>query len=187
MSGFIRYSEILTASLSKLRRLGSESGSALVEFALSASLIFALFFGVIEFGNALYTYQYANEVARELTRYAIVRGSACTAMPKCGFTDTGTDSNGVPNGGTLQTYARATYTYPGVDVTQVTVTNTWSSPVLNSDGTFQSWSACASGSGCNKPGYRVQVNVSYPFLLSIPFWKATTLKVTSSSSMVISQ
>lgn len=159
-----------------------ELGSALVEFALAASIIFALFFGIIQFGFALYTYQFVNEVARELTRYAIVRGSSCalsSSMPNCGFTDSG-------SGSTLQAYGQ-TYTYPGIDVTQVTVTTTWYSPVKNADQTLSSWSACASGSGCNAPGDLVQVTVTYPFLLNIPFVPSTTLGVTSTSSMVISQ
>jgi Flp pilus assembly protein TadG len=178
MSAFRIYAEILKASASKRRRLGGESGSALVEMALCAALIFALFFGIIEIGFALYAYQYVDDAARGLTRYAIVNGSACTAMPNCGFTDSGS---------TLQTYARTYYTYPGLDLTKVTVTNTWYSPVLNSDGTVNSFSACASGTGCNKPGYLIKVTVSYPYLLSIPFWRQTTLNVSSTSSMVISQ
>ena len=178
MSGFRKNAEVAKASQSKRRRLGGESGSALVEMAISSALIFALFFGIIEFGFALYDYQYVDEAARGLTRYAIVNGSSCTAMPNCGFTDSGT---------TLQTYARTNYIYPGLDLTKVTVTNTWYSPVHNTDGTVKSWSACASGTGCNKPGYLINVTVSYPYLLSIPFWRQTTLNVSSTSSMVISQ
>jgi Flp pilus assembly protein TadG len=178
MSRFRKNAEVVKASVSKRRRLGGECGSALVEMAISAALIFALFFGIIEFGFALYAYQYVDEAARGLTRYAIVNGSSCTAMPNCGFTD---------SGATLQTYARTNYTYPGLDLTKVTVTNTWYSPVLNTDGTVKSWSACASGTGCNKPGDLIKVTVSYPYLLSIPFWRQTTLNVSSTSSMVISQ
>ena len=186
MSGLTGYAKLLRAGVISPRKgepAGrGESGSALVEFALAASIIFALFFGIIQFGFALYTYQFVNEVARELTRYAIVRGSSCalsSSMPNCGFTDSG-------SGSTLQAYGQ-TYTYPGIDVSQVTVTTTWYTPVHNSDTTLKSWSACASGSGCNAPGDLVQVTVTYPFLLNIPFVPSTTLGVTSTSSMVISQ
>jgi Flp pilus assembly protein TadG len=177
MSELRKYAGIVGRLRLKLRSLNGDSGSSLVELALCASLIFVMFFGIIEFGYALYTYQFVDEVAREMTRYAIVRGSACTAMPNCGFNDTTT---------TLQSYARSTYTYPGLDPAQVTVTNAWFSPVLNANKTVASWTACT-GSGCNKPGNLVTVSVSYPFLLSVPFWKATTLNVSSSSTMVISQ
>src|SRR3974390_2268720 len=176
------YPELVKTAPSVRRGLrGGESGSALVEFAVSASLLLALLFGVIQFGYALYTYQFVNEVAREMTRYAIVRGSSCSAsssMPNCGFTDSGS---------TLQTYAPSAYAYPGMTMSNLTVTDTWYSPVKNTDGTLNSWSACGSGSGCNKPGYMVKVTVSYPFLLSIPFVPKTTLTVASSSAMVFSQ
>lgn len=158
---------------------GSESGNTLVEFALSAAVIFALFFGIIQFGYALYTYQFVNEMAREMTRYAIVRGSACSnssTMPNCGFND---------GGATLQDYVRSAYKYPGINSGQVTVTSIWYAPVLNADKTVNSFTECVSG--CNAPGDAVKVTVTYPFLLSIPFWRSETLQVSSSSVMVISQ
>jgi Flp pilus assembly protein TadG len=173
----------LTRAAGKFRTTGrvlrrEQSGSALVEFALSAVLLITMLFGIIEFGFALYTYQFVNEVARELTRYSIVRGSQCTAMPNCGYTDSTS---------TAQAYAQAAYNYPGMDMSKLTVTNTWYAPVKNSNGTISSWAACAGGSGCNKPGYMVQVNVTYPFILNIPFVPSRNMSVSSSSSMVISQ
>jgi Flp pilus assembly protein TadG len=159
------------------KRVRCETGSALVEFALSAGLILCLFFAVIEFGYALYSYQFVTEVTRELTRYAIVRGSSCGfGMPGCGFADSTA----------LQTYAQSTYNYPGFDLSQLTVTATWYAPSTISEQN-PTWNACASSVNCNGPGHMIQVTVQYPFLLSIPFWKATTLNVTSTSTMVISQ
>ena len=155
--------------------LRSESGAALVEFALAASLILCLFFGVIQFGYALYTYQYVNELARALTRYAIVRGNECgDGMPNCGFTDANT---------TLKAHAQSSYSYPGINTTKLTVTSTWYAP--STTGVNPTWSVCASA--CNAPGDMVKVTVTYPFLLNIPFWSGTTLQVKSSSMMVISQ
>ena len=157
-----------------------QSGSALVEMVLSAGLLITMLFGVIEFGYALYTYQFVTEVARELTRYAIVRGSACSSsstMPNCGFNDTGA---------TLQAYARSAYNYPGMNMSSLTVTTQWYSPVLNSDKTVASWTSCTSGT-CNAPGNIVKVSVSYPFLLNIPFVPQRSMTVTSDSSMVVSQ
>lgn len=190
MNACRKYAGITGAWQSMCRLLDrGESGSALVEFSLSAAVIFAMFFGIIEFGFGLYAYQYVDDAARGLTRYAIVNGSSCKAMPDCGFTDTGLNSKGQSIGGTLQTYAKTNYTYPGLDLTKVTVTNTWYTPVLNSDSTVKSWTSCGStsGSGCNSPGDLIQVTVSYPFSLSIPFWRQTTLGLSSTSSMVISQ
>lgn len=184
MTEFQKVTDVLRAAVAaRLKdRLGrNQSGSALVEFALSAALLMTMLFGVIEFGYALYSYQFVNEVARELTRYAIVRGSACSissSMTNCGFTTSGS---------TLQTYARSAYAYPGLTMSNLTVSSTWYAPVKNANGTLNSWSACASGTGCNGPGYMVKVTVSYPFVITIPFVPSRTLSVTSDSSMVISQ
>ncbi len=153
-----------------------ESGSAIVEFALSAGLVLCLMFAVIEFGYALYSYQYVNELARDLNRYAIVRGSACGfGMPGCNF----------GNSSSLQTHAQ-TYNSPGFDSSKLTVTATWYAPSTIS-AVNPTWTACASSTNCSGPGDMIQVTVQYPFLLSIPFWTSTTLNVTSTSMMVISQ
>jgi Flp pilus assembly protein TadG len=174
-----RMARVLPSNNHPIRR--DQSGSALVEMALSAALLVSMLFGVIEFGFALYTYQFVTEVSRELTRYAIVRGSSCSAsstMTNCGFTDSNT---------TLQTYARSAFTYPGMNMNSMTVTTTWYSAVKNANGTIASWSACASGTGCNTPGSIVKVSVSYPFVLNIPFVPQRSMTVSSDSSMVISQ
>ena len=176
--GYLRRFRVAAITRFARRRIGrSESGAMLVEFALSVSFIMALFFGVIQFAYALYAYQFVTEISRDLTRFAIVRGSACGfGMPLCGFTD---------SGATLTAYAQAAYPYPGFDMTRLTVTNTWYSPVKDSYDQVTDWTPCATA--CNAPGNMVQVTVQYPFLLSIPFWRATTLQATSSSSMVIAQ
>jgi Flp pilus assembly protein TadG len=177
MSAYKLDPEFIKRVLHEQRGRG-ESGSALVEMALSAGLILAIFFCVIQFGYALYAYQYVTEVARELTRYSIVRGSACSGgMPNCDFYDTGA---------TLQSYVQGTYISPGIDMSKVTVTTTWYQPVYNSDNTVSSFTS-SSGSGCNKPGYAMKATVSYPFLLAVPFLPNRTLSVSSSSVMVISQ
>src|ERR1039457_157305 len=152
-----------------------DSGSSVVEFALSASVLLAMLFGVFEISLALYSYHFVDEAAREAARYASVRGSKCVGMPDCGFTDSNT---------TLVAYVQTLH-YPGIDSSKLTVTSTWYSP---SGGNNPTWTLCGSGVGCNIPldppnnvsGDMVKVQVSYPFLLSIPFWAATTLNFTSS-------
>jgi hypothetical protein len=48
--------------------------------------------------------------------------------------------------------------------------------------------ACTpSATPCNNPGNLVQVTVAYKFLLSIPAVKASTINMSSTSEMVISQ
>jgi Flp pilus assembly protein TadG len=60
-----------------------ESGSAIVEFAMASIILFTLIIGVMMICFALYSYNVVSEAAREATRYAIVRGSACTSFPDC--------------------------------------------------------------------------------------------------------
>jgi len=175
----LRTAKVLQSKDRAIRR--DQSGSALVEMALSAALLLSMLFGVIQFGFALYTYQFVTEVSRELTRYAIVRGSSCTlssTMTNCGFTDSNS---------TLQTYARSAYRYPGMNLGSLTVTNTWYAPVKDGKGFVTSWNACASGVGCNGPGNMIKISVTYPFVLNIPFIPKRSLTVASDSSMVISQ
>ena len=54
----------------------SETGAAAVEFALIASVLFLLVFGIIEFGRVFSELEVMNSAAREGARAAAVRGSA---------------------------------------------------------------------------------------------------------------
>jgi hypothetical protein len=81
----------------------------------------------------------------------------------------------------IQTYV-SSLTYPGINTSNVTVTATWLS--LNSTPPT-AWTACAGQ--CNAPGNAVQVQVTYPFALNIPFWKKSAVNLNSTSQAVISQ
>jgi Flp pilus assembly protein TadG len=146
----------------------SEHGSALVENALSLGLLFTLVFGIMEIGWALYSYHFISEAAREGTRYAIVRGSSCAAAGSlCTDVSQTNIQNYVENLG-----------FPGINSGNMTVTATW--PTTGA--------ACTpSTAPCNNPGNLVQVTVAYKFPLSIPFVKASTINMASTSEMVISQ
>ncbi|HMG86104.1 MAG TPA: TadE family protein [Terracidiphilus sp.] len=145
-----------------------DEGSAIVEMAVVSSLLFAVLFGIIELSLALYTYNYVSDAAREATRYAIVRGSACTQLTNCGVTSA-----------QVQSYVRS-LGYPGMTSTNTTATTTWYSP---SSAPPTTWTAC--GTPCNAPGDAVQVKVTYSFPLSIPFVPKSTLSLKSTSLMVI--
>ena len=56
-----------------LRR--NERGVEVIEFALVSIFLFMLVFGIMEFGRAIWIYGTVAHVAREGTRFAIVRGS----------------------------------------------------------------------------------------------------------------
>jgi Flp pilus assembly protein TadG len=144
-----------------------EEGATVVEMALSVVILLTVLFGLIEICLALYTYHYVSDAAREGTRYAIVHGAACTVS---GVSCTATSNQ-------IQTYVQ-NLGYPGINPSNMTVTTTWSA--------YPAGGAC-NAAGCNGPGDLVTVMAQYNFLLSIPFTTATTLNLTSTSSMVISQ
>jgi Flp pilus assembly protein TadG len=57
-----------------------ERGAALVEFALVATTLFTVLFGVIEFGRLLWTHNALKDAARRGTRYAVVRRNDSTSI-----------------------------------------------------------------------------------------------------------
>jgi Flp pilus assembly protein TadG len=148
---------------------GSEHGSASVEFAASASVLFLTLIGLMNICMAIYSYHYVSEAAREGARFAIVRGSACTSF-----------ASACPAASSdVQTYVQS-LGYPGIVSSNVIVTTTWTA--------YPTGTPCApSTSPCNNPGDLARVKVSYAYPLSIPFWPSKTYTMTSTCAMVISQ
>jgi len=153
-------------------RIAEESGSAVVEMALSSVILFGVFFGVFQASMAFYTYQYLSDAAREGARWAIVRGSTSCA------------NNGISGCGALpddvQTYVR-NLNYPGINPSNLTATVSYYSAPSTSGG---DWVAC---NGCNSPGKRIKVYLQYNYPLNIPFVPSQTLNMKSVSQMVIAQ
>jgi Flp pilus assembly protein TadG len=142
-----------------MRRLRGEEGASLVEFALSSAILFMFLFGIIAFCGALYSYNFVSEAAHEATRYAMVRGSTCSA-----------DYTGCPaTSADIQTYVR-NLGYPGIIPSNLTAVATWPG-------------------GSAAPGNIVSVTVTYTYPLNIPFWpqSGTILNLSSTSQMTISQ
>ena len=138
-----------------------ERGSTLAEFALVLTASMVLIVGVIECGRALYAYQFVSNVARIATRYAAVRGSACT-------------SAGCPaTAASIQTYVRSLA--PELNQGNLTAVPTWTSS-----------SSCA-GPPNNGPGCYVAVQVTYPFTFAaLPLLPSFSMSMTSTSKMIIS-
>ena len=155
----------------RIRRASrDESGSSILEFALTSVILFTLVFGVIAICLALYSYNVTAEAAREATRYAIVRGSACSnsTFPDCNVTSD-----------QIQTYVRG-LGFPGINPSSTTLTAVATWPTTGA--------ACfPSVTPCNNPGNLVQVTVQYTFPLVIPFVPSRTLTMSSTSAMYISQ
>jgi Flp pilus assembly protein TadG len=150
----------------------ADHGAAAVETAVSASVLFMTLVGLMKICLAVYTYHYVSEAAREGTRYAIVRGSACnpTYMPSpCPAATDGSD---------VQTYVKS-LGYPGITPAAMTVTTTYAG--------FPAGVVCTPSSACNNPGNMATVQVQYAFPMSIPFMPNKTWTMTSTAAMVISQ
>lgn len=52
----------------------SERGETLIEFAFASVIFFAIVFGALEFGNAIWNYNLISDLAQEGARYAAVHG-----------------------------------------------------------------------------------------------------------------
>ena len=148
--------------------LGCQSGASTVEFAVSFCVQITLMLGLMESAIGIYTFHFIAEAAREGSRYARVRGSACTgAAMAC---------PAAPSD--VQAYVRS-LAYPGITGSAIQVTSTWSA--------FPSGSGCSPSVSCNNPGNVVTVTVTYPFMFSVTPLTPNTWHFTSTSASVISQ
>ncbi|HYW54371.1 MAG TPA: TadE/TadG family type IV pilus assembly protein [Dongiaceae bacterium] len=137
-----------------------ERGSALVEFAIASTVTLTMIFGIVDFGRALFTYHLVSNAARAASRYAIVRGSACTVTGCPATSDQ------------IQTFARGLA--PGIDPNSMTVSTSWPGGV-----------GCIGAN--NSPGCPVTVSVTYPFKFMVRLLPQFTMQMTSSSTMIIAQ
>jgi len=183
-------------SMAHKRGILCEEGTTLVEMALASTILLSALFGVIAISLALYVYNYVSDAAREATRYAIVRGpDSCviaSTFPNCNLNPTKITSSTDPTKNPLLNYVY-NMGYPGLDRSKLTATVNYyaASTVQVGSGptgySQTSWSTtpCTTAT-CNNRGNAVQVTVTYPFPLSIPFWRSTTVNISSTSQMVIS-
>ncbi|MDR3739535.1 MAG: pilus assembly protein [Terracidiphilus sp.] len=161
--------------------VANEEGSTLVEVAVSFSLFAAVLLGIMQMSLALYAYHFVSDAAREASRWAMVRGSSCSAnVSTANCSPTSGLSTGADNTD-IQTYVNNLgYPYAG----NLTTSTTWCTP---SSSTPTTWTSCGTTSAYKGAGSQVQVTVSYSFPIAVPFWKSTTIPVSSTSSMVIAQ
>jgi len=164
----------LHANLTSRAAARRQSGQALLETAFTMLAFLALLFGVLEISLGLYAYHYISYAAREGTRFAIVRGSACNpafiSYCPAGPSDV---SNYVTGLG-----------FPGINTSSSVMTVT---PMWCQVPTTQPPTNCASSNTWNNPGNLVQVTVTYNVPLALPFVSTHVIQVSSTSEMVISQ
>jgi Flp pilus assembly protein TadG len=156
----------------KQRSARAEEGSAIIETAVSITILLTFLFGVMETALALYSYHFISEAAREGTRYAIVRGALagtanCTAPgpPTC-----------IAQSADIQTYVQ-NLGFPGINPGNMTVTPVWSA--------YTSGKTCPTAGPCNTPGNLITITVQYNFPLTVPFVPAHTYALSSTAAMII--
>lgn len=159
-----------------MRRLRGNRGGTLVETAFSIALLLTLLIGFIEACLMVYTYHFISNAAREGTRYAIVRGNTWSQTPwDAGACAAYNNAGCIATGQNIQDYVKS-LVFPGISTSDITVTPTW---YFVPGG--------ASGIAYNAYGDFIQVKVQYAFPFSIPFVPRSTLTMSSTSQMVISQ
>ena len=163
---------ITLRKFTKIRR--EERGDSLVEFAISATVLLMVIFGIMDCSRALYAYHFISYAAQEGTRYAIVRGANFKGV-SCSTTTT-QDCDSTADD--VQAYVRG-IAPPSVTSTSLTVTTTWPGTTVN-----------GSTTGCttvNNQGCLVQVTISYPFSFLLPFLPGSPMTFSASSEQAIQE
>jgi Flp pilus assembly protein TadG len=141
--------------------LHSQRGAVIVETAISASLMLLLLLGIFDFSKALYAYHTIGAAAQMGARWAMVRGARCL------------DASCPATTATVKTFVQSVV--PLLDPASVGVTTTWATTSL-----------CAANPA-TAIGCKVSVTVTYPFTFAVPFVSASTLQLSSTSVMTISE
>lgn len=140
------------------RLLHEERGDSLVAFALTSSLLFMFMVGLTQMCLAFYTWEWISELAREGTRYAIVRGATC---------ETAAGASCEASASSIQSYVTG-LKFPNVGGGTLGVTASFPNST-------------------ESPGNPVEVVVTYSYPYRIPGMAATTLSMKSTSEMTIVQ
>jgi Flp pilus assembly protein TadG len=110
----------MTGRLLSIRRfLRDRRGTAIIEFAFVAPVLFVLTIGTIDVGRLVWSASMLHHMAREATRYASVRGA---------------DANSPVSAADIETYVKNRLI--GIAANEVNVTTTWT-PNNNPGGTIQ--------------------------------------------------
>lgn len=162
-------------------RLQDETGSQLVEFAISLLLLLTLVFGVLSTSLAMYSYHFVTYAAQEGARYAIVRGAhwktSCGTSAPPSFT---MNYGCIAAQSDVQNYVKSIAT-PAISQSNVTVTAVWPGTTPNCS------SGCAACATTNKQGCMVRVKVSYLFVPFMPFVPKNSISFSGTSVKVIQE
>jgi Flp pilus assembly protein TadG len=175
-------------NLDILRRLSwarEECGAALVEFAVSVTLLMFLLFAVFQGIFAMYIYHYTAWAAQQGARFAIVRShtfstnvtSYCNTSAPPNFTMAyGCEAKASD----IQNYVQSLGAINSNALT-INTTSSYVWPGTNPDGNTTGCTANPNSKGC-----LVKVTTSYSFNL-LPYMPASALKMAATSEKVIVQ
>jgi Flp pilus assembly protein TadG len=163
-----------------------ERGSALVEFAVTVTLLIFLLFAVLQGAFTMYIYHYTVWAAQQGARFAMVRGYTwssqgdtvnCQTSPPPNFTmayDCTAQSSDIQN------YVQS---LGAINSSKLTIneSNSYVWPGLTPDGTSTGCTSQANSKGC-----LVKVTTSYTFNF-IPLLPASALTMSATSEKVILQ
>jgi len=136
----------------------SDDGHAMVELAVTMPVMMMFIIGFMQLCMAFYTYDAISEMAREGTRYAIVRGSTCV---------TPVNGSCTVNAANVNAFVKSIGFLNG-NSSALTVATTYPD-------------------GNEAPGSRVKVSISYLFEFTIPFTSIKPITMSTSSTMYIIQ
>ena len=169
--------------LLKIRSIHREErGDSLLEFAISAVVVFTLLLGIMEFARAMYIYHFVSYAAQAGTRYAIVRGSTWTTA--CSSSTSGMEC--LAANSDVQTYING-IAPPGVDTSKLSVTATWPGTFGGSSGATCANTTTPAKTNDHNPGCQVKVVVTYPFTFIAPFMPTATPTFSATSEQVIQE
>ena len=162
---------ILAKKIRPMDLRSDESGSSLIEFALTGTILLMLVFGIMDFSRAMYADHFVAYAAMAATRYGMVRGSTWTTA-SC---STPTAANCPATGQAIQNFVTSIVP-PGIAASNLVVAPIWPGATL-------AGVACAAPD----PGCLFKVTVNYSFSFNVPFLPAKALTLSSTSAAVIAQ
>ena len=146
------------------RRLSSDSGAELVEYAIAVPVLFALIIGIIVVGRGYNIYQTLTRAAMEGARVAVANSCAT-----CG--------NAAPSDAAIKSAIQGALQASGIDTTVAGGPNCSyppSSPYISPPGPLNTTTPQEIG---------VTITVCYPYRLSIPFYTSSPFAISTTVQM----
>ncbi len=163
------------------RNYGGQRGASLVEYAFVVILFLTLIFGISGFGHALFVYHHLNNAAKEGTRYAAVRGYACSNDSSCVASNSASGIAGPTTTADVQAYVQS-ITPVSIDSTKLTITVCGvsgasacaaSGPAVCTTDITDSGGNVIQAKEADYPGCTVSVQVAYAYNFIFPLIPAT--------------